>query len=335
MIRKITYYLLGLGCLLIGSKAVGQQFPMTDHYLINPYSISPATAGSRDNAAFFFNYRKDWFDFGSGSPETLRFNTYFHLGNNMYLGGEAFMDKVDIFQRFKGALSYTYRLQIAEEQYLSFGLWGSVYQNTLNASDINGNINDPLFRSLDVLTKMNYNAGFGLVYYNRAFEVGIGMPTLLRTKDAYLMQSQGNFAFEQELLFHIGNTFALSPTLELMPYAVVRRTLHQPTIVDVSATFIFDKKFWISGLYRNSQVLALGVGGELFNSLNLHYSYEIGLGGMYDNSGGSHEITLGFRFGQINNDNTRATKQPRQKQKNRRYMLHDYQQLYEQKYRRD
>ena len=63
MMRKLPIYVLGLVCFLISEMAVGQQFPMTNHYLINPYSLSPATAGSRDKGAFFFNYRKDWLNF--------------------------------------------------------------------------------------------------------------------------------------------------------------------------------------------------------------------------------------------------------------------------------
>ena len=326
--------LLGLFFFLAGKMAVSQQFPLTDHYLMNPYSLSPASAGSKEKGVFFFNYRKDWLSFGQ-SPETIRFNTHFYIGNSMYLGAEAFMDEVDIFQRFKGSLSYTYRLQMADEQYLHFGLWGSVYQNTINVDEIYGNPDDPLIRNLDQLSKMTYNAGFGLIYYNRNFEVGLGMPTLLRTKDAYLEQSQGNFAFEQEFQFHIGNTFDLSSEVQLQPYVVIRRTSNQPTIVDVSASFIFGKRFWVSGMYRNSQVVALGIGGELFSTMNLHYTYELGLGGIHYDGGGTHEITLGFKFGKNDFDDVKEYKQPRKKQKNRNYMLHDYQQMYEQKYRRD
>ncbi|PKP53666.1 MAG: hypothetical protein CVT92_02795 [Bacteroidetes bacterium HGW-Bacteroidetes-1] len=331
MIRKVKYMILGLVCFLFGKAAVGQQFPLTNHYLFNPYSLSPTFAGSKGAGEFFFNYRKDWLNFAN-SPETYRFNTNFHIGNNMYLGAEAFMDQVDIFQRFKGSLSYTYRLQMAENQFLHFGIWGSVYQNIINIDDISGNLNDPLIRNLDQLSKMTYNGGFSLIYFNKAFNVGFGMPTIMRTRDAYLLQSQGNFAFEQEYQFHISNTFNLGGDIGLMPFVVVRRTSNQPTIIDASATFIFSNRFWMSALYRNSQVLALGIGGELFNTMNLNYTYELGIGGIHYRSGGTHEITLGFRFGHYDGD-VREMNQP--KQKNKRYMLHDYQQLYEQKYRKD
>lgn len=332
MIRKAKYFIVGLVCFLLGESAIGQQFPLTNHYLFNPYSLSPTFAGSRGAGEFFFNYRKDWLNFNP-APETFRFNTNFHIGNNMYIGAEAFLDKVDILERFKGSLSYTYRLQMARSQFLHFGIWGSVYQNTINIDNIYGNPDDPLLRNLDQLSKMTYNTGFSLIYFNQNFNVGFGMPTLIRTKDAYLMESQGNFAFEQEFLFHISNTFNLSGEVQLMPFVVVRHTSHQPTIIDVSASFIFSERFWLSGLYRNNQMISLGVGGELFNTMNLNYSYEVGLGGIHYRSGGTHEITLGFRFASYSSGDVRERKQP--KQKNKGYMLHDYQQLYEQKYRRD
>lgn len=331
MIRIVKYCFTSLMVLLLGTNVFGQQFPMTDNYLFNPYSLSPTFAGSKGAGELFFNYRKDWINFNS-SPETVRFNTNFHIGNSMYIGAEAFMDEVDIFQRFKGLLSYTYRLQMAESQFLHFGIWGSVYQNTLNVNGINGNLNDPLFQNLAELTKLTYNAGFSVIYINKAFFVGFGMPTMIRTKDAYLMQSQGNFAFEHEFQFHISNTFDLNNEWQLMPFVVVRRTSNQPTIIDASMSFIYGERFWLSALYRNSQMLALGIGGELFNTLNLNYSYEVGFGGIHSQSGGTHEITLGFRFGKNDSDD-RETKKP--KQKSRQYMLHDYQQLYEQKYKRD
>jgi type IX secretion system PorP/SprF family membrane protein len=335
MMKKPHAILLVILCFFLLESIQAQQFPMSNHYLFNTYSLSPAFAGSNGSGDFYLNYRKDWLNFDP-APETYRFNTSFHIGNSMYIGAEAFKDQVDIFERFKGTLSYTYRLQMANEQYLHFGLWGNVFQNTINVGAIHGNPDDPLIRNLDQLSKMTYNAGFSLIYINRAFYVGFGMPTLIRTKDAYLMQSQGNFAFEQEYQFHISNTFDLSSSLQFMPFVVVRRTSNQPTIIDVSGSFIFGEKFWISGLYRNSQVVALGVGGELFNTMNLHYSYELGIGGIHYRSGGSHEITLGFRFGKYSSGDVKEYKQPKQqKQKNRRYMLHDYQQLYEQKYRRD
>lgn len=332
MTRTLKYLLFGLLLFLPNTLIYGQQFPLTSHYLFNPYTLSPSFAGTKSDGSFFLNYRKDWLNF-TGSPITARFNADFHIGNNMYLGSEIFLDEVDVFQRFKGSLSYTYRLQMANSQFLHFGLWGSIYQNTINFDRINGHTGDPLFQNADQLSKMNYNTGFGLLYINKELYIGLGMPTVIRTKDAYSMQSQGNFAFEQEFLFHISNTFNLGEQFQLMPFAVVRRTTNQPTVVDVSASFIFNKQYWISALYRNSQAVSIGAGGALFETLQLNYSYEFAVSGLTHRPGGAHEISLGFRFGSKESESeVIPTKQ--KKQKNKKYMLHEYQQLYEQKYRR-
>lgn len=317
--------------------AYGQQFPLTNHYYFNPYSLSPVFAGSRDAGEFFFNYRRDWINFNP-APETMRFNTNFHIGNNMHIGAEAFLDRVDILERFKGSLSYTYRLQMANNQYLHFAVWGNVFQNSIDFDRLQGNINDPVFSNRDLITKMTYNGGWGLMYVNKRFHLGLGMPTVVRTKDAYLLQSQGNYAFEQEFIFHVSNTFQMGDVVEFIPFIVVRQTRNQPSMIDVAGTLSFNKQFWFSAMHRNSKAVALGLGGELFNAMHLNYSYEIGYGGIHYRSGGTHEISLGFRFGKNQGDDVKEYKSKsdrKPKQKNRRYMLHDYQQLYEQKYRRE
>ncbi len=333
--KKFRLFLIAAISLCFAQNTWAQQFPMTDHYLVNPYSLSPAAAGSHEKAAFFFNYRKDWLDFGKFSPETMRFNTHFHVGGNLFLGAEAFMDKVDILERIKASISLTYRMEMADNQSLHFGIWGSGYQNTIQTGNITGDLNDPLFRNFSSLNGTDFNGGFGLVYYNTTFEAGIGMPTLFRTKDAYSKLSQGRFAFEQEFLFHAANRFSLGTDWVLKPMLVARRTSNTPTIVDVSVMLDYAEKFWLSALYRNSQVVAVGVGAELFNSMNFHYSYEVGIGGIHQYGGGSHEITLGFRFGQYLKANDSPKQSKTNRQKNKRYMLDEYQQMYEQKYRRN
>lgn len=322
------------------SSTFGQQFPLTNHYTVNPYSLGPQFAGARSVGEFFFNYRKDWVNIHP-APETMRFNTNFGVGAGLFLGAEAFLDRVDILQRFKGSMSFTYQLKMADEQRLYFGLNGQMYQNSIDLSRLHGDLNDPLFQNLDQLTQLTFNAGWGILYTNPWIEIGMGMPVLLRTPDAYLLQSQGNYAFEREFLFHAAGKIPLADQTHLMPMLVVRQTTNQPASIDGSVNVVFNDQFWMGGLYRNSQALAVVVGGRLLSAMQLTYSYESGIGGYHFRSGGTHEITLGFRFDQ--NQKERTPKQnvmglpePRKKRdKNKRYMLHEYQQMYEQKYRRD
>jgi type IX secretion system PorP/SprF family membrane protein len=339
MKKLLTFIVLLL--FLEAFPVFGQQFPLSNHYTVNPYSLGPQYAGARSTGEFFFNYRKDWININP-APETIRFNANFGVGGGLYLGAEAFLDRVDILERFKGSLSFTYKLQMSNDQFLHLGINGQMYQNSINLSRLNGDLSDPLFQNLDQLTKLNFNAGWGIMYTNPWFETGFGMPVLLRTPDAYLLQSQGNYAFEREFLFHASGRIPLADNTYMMPMLLVRRTANQPTGIDGSINFVFDDKLWLGALYRNSQALAFLVGGRLVSAMQLTYSYETGLGGYHYRSGGTHEITLGFRFGdsQIEGRSEKqSTGGPPQRNKkrdnNKRFMLHEYQQMYEQKYRRD
>ncbi len=279
-----------------GSLINAQQFPLTSHYVFNGYSLDPGFAGIFTTGEATFTYRKDWTSI-NGSPTTIRANGFGKIHPNMYLGGELLNDKVDIFNRFKANLNYTYRLQLADIQYLNFSFWGSLYQSSINLNGVNADPNDPLIIDQTKLNGTDLNAGFSLVYNRNTFIIGFGMPTLFQTKDAYLNQASGKFAFDQEMLFHISNRFKLNPDWQLQPFLMWSRTNNSPSVIDISATLFYLEKYWCTMLYRNSKLLALGIGGELYRGLSMAYSYEIGMGGINSKSGGSHEVSIGFRFG--------------------------------------
>ncbi|PKP53663.1 MAG: hypothetical protein CVT92_02780 [Bacteroidetes bacterium HGW-Bacteroidetes-1] len=277
-----------------GMDTWAQQFPISSHYTVNPYALNPAFAGANNRSEFYMNYRKDWSSI-AGSPQTYRINGNRKVYNNMYVGGEIMADFADIFYRLKMGLSYTYRVQLATDQYLSFGLAGHFYQSVIRLDQVNADFDDPIFRNLDRLFKSSYNAGFGLVYNRDNLYLGFGMPVMMRTQDAYLNLSEGTFAFERAYDFYAGNRYQLDSRWEVQPAFVLRKTLNQPVIMDFSAMFIYDKQYWLGGLYRNTSLFGLTVGGQLTNRMMLNYTYEIGVGGIHSQSGGTHEITLGFR----------------------------------------
>jgi type IX secretion system PorP/SprF family membrane protein len=283
--------------LLQGSQLLrAQQFPLSSHYVFNPYSLDPGFAGIFASGEAYFNYRKDWASI-NGSPVTIRANGFTQIHPQMYLGGELLNDKTDIFNRFKAKVNYTYSIQLADIQYLNFSVWGSLFQSSINLDGINADPDDPVTKDKSKLNATDLNAGFSLVYNWDSFVIGFGMPTLFRTKDAYLNEASGNFAYEQEMLFHVSNRFLLSPDWQLQPFVMWSRTNNMPSVIDVSATVYYIEKYWLTLLYRNSSMLAVGIGGELYQGLSMAYTYEIGMGGINSKSGGAHEISIGFRFG--------------------------------------
>jgi type IX secretion system PorP/SprF family membrane protein len=280
---------------LLSGWASGQQFPLTSHYTFNGYALDPGFAGLFSGGEATINYRKDWATF-NGSPNTVRARGFGSLNDKMLLGGEIMNDRTDIFSRFKARVNYTYSLQMTDIQYLNFSVWTSLYQSTVYTSGVNGDPDDPLLKDRNKLSSTDFNAGFSLIYNIRYLTIGFGMPTLFRTKDAYLNQASGNFAFDQEMVFHVSDRFRLDPYWQIQPFFVWSRTNNMPSVIDLSATVIYQEKYWITMLYRNSPMLSLGVGGELYDGLSLAYSFEFGLGKVNNRVGNAHEITLSYCF---------------------------------------
>ncbi len=297
MKKRLVYILFIVFVSVLGAK--GQQFPLTTQYLFNPYALNPAFAGYYGKPEVYLNFRKDWTGI-TGSPKTFRANGYGNIYKDvMWLGGEIYSDKADVLNRFKMNLSYSYILQVQEEQYLYFGVWTSFYQNSVNLANLTGvDPNDPLIANRSKLNGAAFNAGFGINYNWRELNIGFAFPTLFSTKEEYV--STVNFKMQREFLFHVSNMFRLNDKWQLQVFSVFRKTKNQPMNAEFSVMPVYMQRFWGGMLFRTGGVLALNAGGMIYKGLVFNYSYEIGLTGINNGSGGAHEITVGYRFNMDN-----------------------------------
>ena len=293
--KKFTYYFVLLMLMATGLSA--QQFPLSSQYLINPYSLTPTMAGLTGYPEVFLGFRKDMPGI-NGSPRTFRANGFANVyQNKMWVGGEIFTDKTDILSLFKAQLSYTYKLQVEDEQFLFFGVWTSFYQNSVNIANTVGiDPNDPLINNASKLNASALNAGFGINYNRRDLNIGIAFPTLFANKTEYALNPGFNMRVEKEMLIYASYLFELAPMWKLQAYGVYRKITNEPFNLEISAMAIYMNRFWGGLLYRNSKALSVNVGGLIYRGLTLNYSYDIGLGGINSKSGGAHEISIGWRF---------------------------------------
>ena len=332
--KLIKTHIILLFVLLAGS-GFSQQFPLTTQYLFNPYALTPAMAGVTGYSELFLNYRSEWTGI-DGHPQTFRFNGFGNIyKNQMWLGGEMYMDNTDILSRFKANLSYTYKLKVEEEQFIHFAVWGSFYQNVINyANAVGVNPNDPLFQNASSISASKLNAGFGINYTWRRLNVGFSIPTLFTSRQEVENGQGVAFNIKQEFLFHVSNVFSLSDNWDLQGYGVFRKTTNAPLNLELSVMAVFLQRFWGGLLYRNSNTVAVNLGGNLVKGLVFNYSYEVPVGGINARSGGSHEITLGLRFGMksnkyFENNSEYYRNDPKSKTKKRK----NYPPIYDYKYR--
>ncbi|HOI32661.1 MAG TPA: type IX secretion system membrane protein PorP/SprF, partial [Bacteroidales bacterium] len=90
--------------------------------------------------------------------------------------------------------------------------------------------------------------------------------------------------------------FTLDELWQLQLFGVFQKTNNIPAVIDISATAIYNDTYHFGLLYRSSNALVFGLGGELIDGFVIGYSYEMGFGGVYNGSGGAHEITVGYRI---------------------------------------
>jgi len=279
-----------------------QQFPLTDHYVVNPYALNQSMAGYYGSSELHMDYRREWNKFSSG-PQTFSLNGFGNLYHDkLWLGGSTYLDNSGLISVFKLNMSVSYILQTGENQQLFFGVWGSYYQSSIDLMNlVDVDPNDPLLQNRDKLNGSTFNVGFGVDYNFNNLNVGMAMPNAVR--DPYLLKTsdQVHFNFQQEFLFHLSNLFYINDQWQMQGMGVVRKTANEPGNLDLSATAIYQDRFWMGTLYRSTGTLSLYVGGCLNGGWVLGYYYDMGLGGVNKYGGGSHEISLSFRFGMLDN----------------------------------
>jgi len=289
--------------MLLAATGFSQQFPLTTQYLFNPYALTPAMAGVTGFSEVFLNYRSDWAGI-DGHPQTARFNGFGNIyKKQMWLGGEMYLDNTDILSRFKASLSYTYKLKVENEQFIHFAVWGSYFQNVVNyANAIGVDPNDPLFKDITSLVESKFNAGFGLNYNWRRMNVGFSIPTLFASRQEVVNGQGVTFNIRQEFLFHVSNIFTLNKVWDMQTYGVFRKTTNDPLNYELSVMAIYLQRFWTGILFRSGGAVGVNLGGNLVHGMVFNYSYEVPIGGINAHSGGSHEFTIGWRFGTNNNN---------------------------------
>lgn len=297
--KYIVTFLLLFG--MYGTFA--QQLTNSTQYLVNPYALSPALAGCTGYSEAFLNYRNDWTRIDD-SPRTFSANGFGNVyKEKMWVGGEIMSDKTGVLSVFRANISFTYKLQVENNQYLYFGIWNTFYQASVNTGNAIGiDPNDPVIQNNSKLNSSAVNAGFGINYSWANLNIGFSIPALFGLNDEYDTLSSYKYRVQRQFRFYTSYLFEFDDEWQLQTYGVVRKTANEPVDIEISAMVIYMRRFWSGMLYRNGGALALNIGGHIYKGMVFNYSYEIGLGNINKGSGGSHEITIGYRFNFSGND---------------------------------
>ena len=169
--------------LLIGfvTMAQAQQLQITSFPEVQTLYYNPSTAGIANKMQIGATYRSQWAG-TSGAPRTATvFGSFALPEKKIGVGGYIFNDKAGAITRTGLQLAFAKHLQVSEHGQLSLGIEARAFQFAIDAAKLSETLgSDPVVNSGD--NKFKFDAGFGISYTAKNFQIGASVSQLLQSK---------------------------------------------------------------------------------------------------------------------------------------------------------
>ncbi len=273
-----------------------QQFPFMEGYTVNPFSLSPAYAGYEKPGYLFSDYRTDWTGI-KGGPSTLHLSYNTKVTDAMGIGGRIIYDKADIFRNTLILGSYSYQVQVFENQYLRMAVSAGVYRNAI---DVAKYFNDPDYVNDQVLTadmeksKLKFASDLSAMYVCGPIEGGIVFSNIMFGSAKY---ENENLSYKplKNYLLHASYAYDINEVFTVKPVVIYMGGTHAPSSLQIAPQVKYNNKFWGMASFRTGGVWGLGLGCEPVEGFIINYNYNM-CSGLAMNIYGGHEISLGVNL---------------------------------------
>jgi len=290
--------------LSLSFNSYSQQIPLSSEYMFNEFLINPAATGNSKFMELRLSSRKQWLGL-NGGPTTFNVSIHKLLNNKtMGLGASVFSDNYGPETRNGIKISYSYILPIkALKSNLAMGLAFHGFQYTLDYTKLIAYDNgDPTLQT-GAQTVFVPDADFGIYMYNKKYTFGISANQLLS-----LPINIGDADYSKNSMirhFYIIGSYLinLSEQIDFEPSFLIKGTLDTPFQADINFRFIVNKDYWASVSYRTLNTL-VGMIGFNYKNFVFGYAYDYYFSEIQKFQSGSHEIILGYNFGQVYTSNS-------------------------------
>ena len=289
--KKIYLILL---VLFVATHSFSQQLPQFTQYMYNTISINPAYAGSRDGFSIVALNRNQWAGL-DGGPNTQTLSVHSPLRNDKIGLGLSVINDNAGYENYTYIYSdFAYRVDLSADVSLRMGVKaGMSYYNLDEELFTDPQIlDDPFFN--DRLNKWTPNFGVGFHLSAQDWYVGLSAPKLINNNN----NEFNEFLALEQVHYYLtaGYVFDLSRNVKLRPSTLFKATKGAPLSVDLSATAIFNEKFYLGANYRIDDAIGAFLDVEIFNGFRAGYAYEYSISDIQPYTSGSHEILLIYEF---------------------------------------
>ncbi|MCG1036035.1 PorP/SprF family type IX secretion system membrane protein [Polaribacter sargassicola] len=289
--NRYLQYLFCIFLVTFLSKVMhAQQAPHYTQYLYNMQILNPAFVGSKSDLSISLLSRQQWIGI-EGAPETTTFSIGGRTIAGFGLGATFIKDKIGLTTSTNLNIDASYTVATSNYGRISFGLKGGL-------TFFNNNLANAITPDNEVYasTEGNFpNIGFGGLFYNKNFFIGLSVPNLLKSNQFKTLDNLNNNNGISNTNYFItsGYVFNLSDNLKLKPSTMVKYTTSLPISVDINSNLIYKDKIETGLSYRYQNSVSALFAIIINKKYRVGYSYDYTLA-EYGSNLSSHEIIIRF-----------------------------------------
>lgn len=277
----------------------GQQVPLYTQYVFDPYIINPSLVAHERRPELNLLYRQQWTGIKDG-PRTVQFDFQYPVSKRVALGLNVYDDKTVLLSQTSAMVTFGYKLPVATEHVIGFGISGGVFSNRIRLSDIpDVDITDPAILNSST-NNFAFDAQFGINYSFRNLILGFSLVQLVDNR-TFAEEEFQKITFSQlkNRIAFASYKFNLSPSIGLQPYFVYRFTdVDKLDYYEASALFSYKNLLDVGGGYRqNTGPVAMA--RVKWKNLQIGYSFDFPANYAQVSPGGTNEVQLKWNFGRV------------------------------------
>jgi len=299
----LSFCFIGFLSVCFLSSINGQSRYFDERYIYSQHNIYPSlinagAIGANDYQEIFVNFRNTWAGF-TDSPKTIAIGYNGPVGNRLGFGAQLLSDSYASLNTTKGQIGLSYTITSPTNK-VGFGISTEYIQHNLSGSGLTSpqvDKDDPLI--LQRLDGTQYfDASFGIYgLYNDNLRYGVSFPSLISSR---ISDTGSDFDRSIGYIFQIGYRLESETTkISIEPGLVIKSLMNTPSQIDLTAKFGFLEDKLTGGIaYTLGGDKRLGfLIGTSIESLRINYMYNVSSADIQTYNNGSHEISVGFRFG--------------------------------------
>lgn len=244
-----------------------------------------------------FLYRQQWSNITDG-PRTLQFDGQYRLNPKMGIGLFVNQDRTVLLSTTMAMLTYGYRIQIAENHTIGFGLSAGMFQNRIRSEDAAAvDQGDPALMT-SVANNIAVDGQFGMHYRTGGFTFGYSLVNLFDRKyiSAESFQKPKFSQLKNQILMASYRFNVMPGKLALQPNAAYRLSENNINYFEGSLLASIMNIVDVGGGYRQN-FGPTAMARVTYGPISAGFAYDFPSNTGLISPGGTKEIQVKWRFG--------------------------------------